>query len=41
MAKEVFPSSIQCECGNESQFSEDKVRNMKRMKSVVTSARMT
>ena len=31
MAKEVFPSSFQCECGNDSHFSENTVRDMKRM----------
>jgi len=31
MAKEIFPSSFECECGNESHFSENTVRDIKRM----------
>lgn len=31
MAKELFPSSFECNCGNESHFCENTVRDMKRM----------
>jgi len=31
MAKELFPSSFECDCGNESHFCENTVEEMKRM----------
>ena len=31
MAKEIFPSSYQCDCGHESDFFENTVKEMKRM----------
>ncbi len=31
MAKELFPSSFECDCGHESHFSESTIREMKKM----------
>ena len=31
MAKELFPSSFECDCGHESHFFENTVREMKKM----------
>ena len=31
MPKELFPSSFECDCGHQSDFSEGTVREMKRM----------
>lgn len=31
MAREIFPSSYQCDCGNESHFFENTIREMKKM----------
>ena len=31
MAKELFPSSFKCDCGHESHFFENTVKEMKRM----------
>lgn len=31
MAREIYPSSYECDCGHESEFSEGTIREMKRM----------
>ena len=31
MAKEIYPSSYECDCGQESHFFENTIREMKRM----------
>jgi len=31
MAKELFPSSYKCDCGHESHFSENTIKELKRM----------
>ena len=31
MAKQLFPSSFECDCGHESHFFEDTVKEMERM----------
>lgn len=31
MAKSIFPSSYECDCSHESHFSENTIREMKRM----------
>jgi len=31
MAKQLFPSSFECDCGHESDFSENTVREMEKM----------